>query len=465
MNSDYDPSINKSEYASAPPYESRGESEVREQSGDSTVMKRLLVGSLALVLICGGMFASFGAGMIFEREVVADQSETADETVVFSNAWEAVQENYVQEEAINDDAMLEAAIEGMLATLGDEGHTRYLTAAETEADRLRSQGVYVGVGIEVEEKEAGEGLVVNRVFPDSPAEGGGIEVGDIVVAADGEDITTLTQEEAIQRIRGPIGTRVKLTVTRPSTGEELIFDLERQEIEISAVTWTILENNIALISLEQFSRRSSDDMANALQAAKDAGAESIILDLRGNPGGFVREAELVASMFLPDDAPIFIRRTREGGEETSRAEPTDVEASDLPLVVLIDHTSASASEIVSGALKSQAEDATLVGETTVGTGTVLEQFELGDGSTIWLGVELWLTPEGEMIREQGIIPDITVSLADGQRQFRPDDRETEPPEVEDLEDDQLEYAIDLLEDGEAALLPPPAPSSPGPTAW
>jgi carboxyl-terminal processing protease len=414
------------------------------------------------VLAVGALVVSFGAGMVFQREVVADENGDAVEaTVPLYRAWDIVLENYVEESAINQDRMLEGAIEGMLSTLGDEGHTRYLTAEETEIDRQHSRGVYYGVGIQVREEED-EGLVVTRTFPGSAAEEEGVAPGDIVIAVNGEDVTAMPIDDIILLIRGPEGTRVTISVARPSTSEELEFDLERREIEVSAVSWKMLEDNVALLRLEQFSTRSGDDLARALSDAQAEGAEAVVLDLRGNPGGLVREAKRVASMFIPDDAPIYISRTRDGGEETHRAELEDAHIGDIPMVVLIDHSSASASEIVSGAIKAQDGSATVIGETTVGTGTVLRQYDLGDGSTIWLGVELWLTPEGQMIRDEGVTPDIVVPLAEGQQPYFPTADQPAPPASE-LNDDQLEYALDLL-DGTVGSAPFPAwqahPTSP-----
>ena len=430
----------------------------RPQQRSSAGRLGLALAAVAFMMIFG--VAAFGAGIVFERQVLADDDPSSNAPVaVFNRAWDIVQENYVVEEAIDEDRMLEGAIEGMLATLGDEGHTRYLTAEETALDRQSSRGVYYGVGIEVREVE-GQGLVVMRTFPTSSAEEEGVQRDDVIVAVDGENVTNTPTDEIVRRIRGPEGTRVQLTVFRPSANQEISFDLERREIKVSAVSWGMLENNIALLRLDQFSDRSGEDMAAALQAALDQGAQGVILDLRGNPGGLVREAREVASLFVPDDAPIFISRTRDGGEEVHRAERGDVYLDeDIPLVVLIDHTSASASEIVSGSIQSQAPNGTLVGETTVGTGTVLRQFELGDGSTIWLGVELWLTPEGQMIRGEGITPDIVVPLAEDQIPFVPDD-DLPPPPVSEINDDQIEFAFDLLT-GSSAQSSFPVPSGAG----
>ena len=463
MTPDYDRGAGEERLDSAPPAPVANQPPAASsQPYHHSFGKRVAIWVVTLGLAAVALTGAFGAGIVFERMVLAGSDNPSDAPVtVFDIAWDTVVDNYVEEEAINEDEMLEAAIEGMLSTLGDDGHTRFLTAEETELDRQSSRGVYQGVGIQVRDDEEA-GLVVTRVFPNSPALEEGVLPGDIVTAVDGEDIGDMPIDAIVALIRGPEGTTVELTVFRPSADSEMTFDLERREIEVSAVTWEMLDNNIALLKLTQFSQRAGEDLSNALQQAQDEGAGSIVLDLRGNPGGLVREAMQVASLFVPDDAPVYISRTRDGGEEIHRADQGDVYAGDLPLVVLVDQGTASASEIVSGSIQSETENATIVGERTVGTGTVLRRFELGDGSTIWLGVELWLTPEGDMIREQGISPDIMVPLAENQVPYDPVNLPNSGDD--EIDDDQLNFAIDLLLE-RTAYDPPTAPLQPAGAPW
>ena len=432
--------------------ESPAEPIVRPQPAPAPVQRqslksRVAVWTLSIGLAAISLGAAFAAGIAYERNVLAASGNSSEEPLaVFDEAWGKVIDNYVDEDAISEPLMLEHAIEGMLATLGDEGHTRYQTAEETARDRESTRGVYQGVGVQVRDDEE-DGLLITRVFPDSPAEEEGVLAGDIIVAVDGEDITELQLDEIIGMIRGPEGSRVDLTVLRPSIGEEVTFDLERREIELSAVTWEMLDDDVALLRLSQFSDRAGDDLKDALEEAQEEGAAGVILDLRGNPGGLVREAMEVASLFVPDEAPVYITQSRDGGEETHRAEQGSVFIGDLPLVVIVDGGTASASEIVSGSIQTEADNATIIGEQTVGTGTVLRRFDLADGSSMWLGIELWLTPEGEMIREDGISPDIIVPLAENQRPYEPVEPIDTRPET--IEDDQLNFAIDLLLQDEA----------------
>lgn len=423
---------------------------------------RLASIALVVLFVFSGMFAAFAGGMIFERSVVAQdpenelppaqvQSEPVD---TFSRAWQVVMDYYVDEPAINEQQMLNASIDAMLATLGDEGHTRYLTAEQTAQDRESSQGSYVGIGIQVEQTEENEYRVVTP-FEGSPAYEAGVMPGDVIVAVNGVEVGTQSMQDVINQIRGIEGTTVEVTFRVGTSGERVTHSLVRSRITISSVSWMMLDNRIALLRLSQFTTGSGDDLARALNEARRAGAEGVVLDLRNNPGGYVVEAMQVASMFVPDESVVFISQTRDGGRVEHLSEQESIHIGDLPFVVLINQGSASSSEIVSGAI-SAAGVSTVIGEVTSGTGTILNQFELGDGSTIWLGVELWLTPDGDMIRDDGIRPDVIVSLREGQFPFSIPPNHAEEP-VGELNDSQLEYAIRVLLNGEAGA----SISSPG----
>lgn len=408
---------------------------------------------LVVLFVFSGMFAAFAGGMVFERAIAspgdtpaAQEPANSAPTETFARAWEVVTSHYVDESSINEEAMLTGAIEGMLATLGDEGHTRFLTAEETRMDQESSQGSYVGIGVLVEATENDEYRVVTP-FEGSPAYDAGIMPGDIIVAVGGQDVADQTLQQVISQIRGEEGTTVEVSFTRSGTDGRITHTLTRSRITISSVSWVMLEDNIALLRLTQFTNGAGDDLARALREALDAGAEGVVFDLRNNPGGFIREAMQIASMFVPDNSVVYISETRDGGRVEHRADRGNTHIGDTPFVVLINQGSASSSEIVSGAIKS-AGVSTVIGEVTVGTGTVLNQFQLGDGSTIWLGVELWLTPEGDMIRSHGIRPDVIVSLEEGQMPFSVHPHvESEAPF--ELNDNQLEYAIRVLLSGQA----------------
>ncbi len=383
----------------------------------SKTAQRIILG----LVVVSFVFLAFAGGMVFQRLVVADDVEasTGGAPDTFDTAWDLVLNRYVDPSVIDEDAMLEAAIDGMLQTLQDEGHTRYMTAEESQSDRENLQGEYVGVGIQVNQRD--NDIVVVAPIDQSPAQEAGIMAGDILISIDGVDVTGQSVDEVVSQVRGEEGSQVTLAFLREGEPSPLTFTLTRRTIDVSSVAWTMLDDDIALIRLTQFSAGSGDDLAQALAEARADNAQGVILDLRNNPGGYISDAIQVGSMFVPEGETIFITQVRDGSQEehTATAQPQHV--GDLPLVVLINEGSASSSEIVSGAVKANNPNATVLGETTFGTGTVLSNFGLGDGSSLLLGTELWLTPDGKLIKNQGIRPDVVVGLPDGQFPFTPID--------------------------------------------
>jgi carboxyl-terminal processing protease len=229
--------------------------------------------------------------------------------------------------------------------------------------------------------------------------------------------------EIVERVKGPECTAVKLTVSRD--GDERGFDLRREEIDAPAVTWArVPDTDVAHVLLSSFSDDAAGELRDAFGEAREAGARRFVLDLRNNPGGRLDQAVEVAGFFLEPESVAYVRKDASGERE-----PIEVEGepglTDAPLVVLVSNGSASSSEIVAGALRDN-DRATVVGQTTFGTGTVLSEFELDDGSSILLGVAEWLTPDGDFIRETGIEPDVEVKLDEGTEPLRPRTFATSP---------------------------------------
>jgi carboxyl-terminal processing protease len=410
---------------------------------------RLATWLLGALLIFAGLFSAFAAGMITERSINgSSQAEAAEGGAPASidRAWDLVHSQYVDPSVIDDELMTEAAIDGMLETLKDEGHTRYLTPEEANAESESLSGEYIGVGIQVETTDE-DRIVVVAPIDDSPAQEAGVRPGDLLLSVDGRDITSMTVDTVLPMIRGEEGTQVTLAFEREGESQPLVFTLTRRKIESSAVSWTMLEGNIADIRLSQFSDGAGDDMEEAINEAKAAGATAFIFDLRNNPGGYIDEALHVGSLFVPEGSTIFQSQVRDGTRTPHNATTRGATTGDLPLVVLINEGSASSSEIVSGAIQEHNPHATVVGETTFGTGTVLSSFGLGDGSSLLLGTELWLTPDGTLIKNQGIRPDVLVGLPESQVPFVPvSGRE---PGAEEITENQLQYAIEVIESGQA----------------
>jgi carboxyl-terminal processing protease len=361
---------------------------------------------------------------------------------LFWDALDTIRQNYVGRDEITDQQITYGAIRGMVEALGDTGHSVFLTPEAVAAENESLGGSIVGIGVLLGERD--DRVVVISVISDGPADKAGIRSGDALVLVNGEPVAGLAPEEVAPKIRGEEGSTVNVTLERPSTGERLEFDIVREKLTFPAVTWTMVPGtNIALIRMVQFSTGAAAELESARDLAAAAGATSFVLDLRSNPGGFVDEAVDAASLFLRDKT-VYIRELADKQRipvETN----DDIAASDQPMVVLIDEGTASSAEILSAALES-AGRAQLVGDTTFGTGTVLLNFDLPDGSAIRLAVERWLTPDGDLIFGQGITPNEPVPMPIDEVPLDPTEvGHLDASQVPTMPDRQLRRAIDILQ--------------------
>jgi carboxyl-terminal processing protease len=357
-------------------------------------------------------------------------------------AWDTLHQQYVGRDQMSDTDLIYGAIDGMTQAIGDTGHTDFLTPAERAAQQDALSGSYVGIGVRIDVTEDGLPKIVG-VFDGSPAEAAGLVIDDVIVAVDGHEAAGSTIDEVAGWVRGEAGTSVKITVRHGATGPERTLTIVRADVPIHPVSWTMVPGTTtAFIRLDQFSSGAADDMVATLKTVREAGAERIVLDLRGNPGGYVNEAVGVASQFLTSGI-VYIERNAAGDETEHPVSPGGV-APDLPLVVLVNGDTASSSEIVSGALQDQ-HRAEIVGETTFGTGTVLGEFVLSDGSALRIGTTEWLTPDGREIWHQGIAPDVPVAMPTGVTPLSPDDvKGLTPAAVSSMTDAQLAKALELV---------------------
>jgi carboxyl-terminal processing protease len=350
---------------------------------------------------------------------------------VFWEALDLIQQKFVGRADVDPQTLTYGAIRGMVEALGDTGHSVFLTPEQAQAEQDALNRNVVGIGVVIGGKDGQ--IVITSVVPDSPAQQAGLKAGDVIVAVDGQSTAGMSPEELVANVRGDAGTSVTVTVQRPSTTETLDFTITRQTINFPSVSWTMVPGtDIALIRYSQFGAGSADELLAARDAALGAGATAIVLDLRGNPGGYVDEAVKSASQFMHDTV-VYISQNADGSEEPVKTQDS-IPSTDVPLVVLVDNNTASSSEIMSGALQA-AGRAPIVGETTFGTGTVLNAFELSDGSYVNLAIQRWLTPTGELIFGKGITPDDVVALG-------PDDVPIEPADLRDMSADQLASVTD-----------------------
>lgn len=361
------------------------------------------VGLVFILGIGGGYFAARWADDPYpcpqSREICASFQN-------FWKTWDLVNQHFVDPSALKSDQMIDGAIEGMLDSLGDQGHTRYLSAEVAKAEQESLDGRFEGIGAYIDVRD--EQPLIVQPIEGSPAQRAGLRPGDLILKVNGEDVMGVTIEQLRSKVRGPKGTTVTLTIRHQDETQSVDINVMREEINVPSVAWRMLPNNIAMVQLNQFASRSSDEMKKALSDAKSQGATAIILDLRNNPGGLVNELVGVASQFLPADTTVLLEQDR-NGERTPYKTDGGGAATDIPLVVLVNHNSASSAEILAGALKD-AGRAKVIGVATFGTATVLRTYNLDDGAQVRIGTTQWLTPKGDVVRGKGITPDETIDL-------------------------------------------------------
>lgn len=409
----------------------------RRRSTGRVIVALLLIATFVLGATAG-RFIPFGSNAGASGSNLADQPGygTLEET------WQLIHEQYVDIQGIDDQDLIYGAARGMVDALGDTGHSAFMDPEETKSFNAAQSGELIGIGVMLDYQDGWP--IVIAPISDSPAEAAGIQAGDLIVAVDDVATQDMTWPELSGRIRGEEGTDVKISVERPSTSEKLDFVITRARIELDPVAWTMLPDNIALVRLNEFSAGSSDQLKDALVAARDAGATSLILDLRNNPGGLVSEVIAVGSQFMPEGTVLFQQR-EQGTEPTSvLTVGNDGAWLDLPMRVLINRGSASAAEILSSSLAENGRAVT-IGEKTFGTGTVLTPFTLSDGSTALLGTSEWLTAEGHVIWKEGVEPIIALDLVSNAEIISFDDEQpTDQAALDEAKDEPLNRAIQDL---------------------
>ncbi len=357
-----------------------------------------------------------GAGLSFVVGVYADRrgSEPSALTRPQSGRTEAhrlldevvtrVRRDYV--EAVPDTKMEQAAVEGVIGSL--DPHSAFLTASEYDEMRVNTVGSYSGVGIEVSAQDGK--VVVVAPIEGSPAARAGVRAGDVILAVDGQAVTPTRLNETIDRMRGNVGSRVRLAIGRAGEPEPLLFDLQRSEVHVHTVRAEPMRGGYGYVRITQFSDSTPADLDTALAGLTAGGTHALrglVLDLRGNPGGVLEAAVGVADEFL--ESGVIVRA--EGRTPDARFEMDATSGDALggaPLVVLVDGGSASGSEIVAGALRDHGR-AALMGERTFGKGSVQTVIPLRDGQALKLTTSKYFTPSGASIHERGIQPDVVLA--------------------------------------------------------
>lgn len=348
----------------------------------------------------------------------AEQGGTPDDlTPKFAPFWEAwtlVHQEYV-DQPVDDQALAYGAIKGMLGALGD-AHTGYSTPAESKIMLSDASGELEGIGAEVD--TSGDYLKIIAPLPGSPAEQKGILAGDLIIEVNGEDIRGQDLFTVIGKVRGPAGTTVHLTIIREGETAPLEFDIVRAKIVIPSVESKMLDGGIAYVKINSFGDTTTSELKTQLKSLMSHSPKGVVLDLRGNPGGYRDTAVEVVSQFI-GKGTVLIQQYGDGREETFEAKSGGL-ATDVPLAVLIDKGSASASEIVAGAIQDY-KRGTLVGELSYGKGTVQDWRPLtGDQGMVRITIARWLTPDGRSINKKGITPDVEVTMTRADRDAKLD---------------------------------------------
>jgi carboxyl-terminal processing protease len=382
----------------------------------------LLLAALVVIAFWGGWFSHEFFGNSVNQSSQAKQYEQ-----LVQEAWSKIDQNYVSRNNIDYKKMAYSAINAMVDTLGDPGHSRFMDPETVQKENEQLSGKFTGIGIYLHQDKDTKELVITSPIPGSPAEKAGFKPNDVIVAIDGTNMKDKTIDDASKLIQGKEGTSVTLTIRRPGETQTREIKVTRAEIKVPNVMMHYdAESHIAYIQVVQFADGVSNQLRDQLSQAKTKGATKIILDLRDNPGGYLNEAVNMASLFLKDGSTVLLQQDSSGKQTPIKVNGNPVDTTS-PIVVLVNENSASAAEIVSGALQENGR-ATIIGKKTFGTGTVLEQFTLSDGSALYLGTQEWLTPKGHFIRQDpnkpgsgGITPDIVKDMPANSTKLTPND--------------------------------------------
>lgn len=339
--------------------------------------------------------------------------------------WTILTQDFVDPKSLDADKLSRGAVNGLLTALGD-AHTSYIDADNFRAEQTGIRGAYEGIGANVMSIDGA--LTVVAPLPGSPAEQAGIRPGDKILSVDGEGTQGMNLNDAVNKIKGPHGTKVTIGVLHEGEMSPVTIVITRAEIKTSSVILRMLPEGYAHLRITQFAQRTSSELITALRDIKSQNAKGIILDLRSNPGGLLDATVDVAGQFL--DGGIAGYQVDRYGKKDELRVPSNGQATTIPMVVLINSGSASGSELLSGALQDRGR-ALLIGTRSFGKGSVNHLRELSDGSALYVTIGRWLTPKGRQIEGNGLTPDIEVQLSED--------------DARNQRDSQLERALQTLQ--------------------
>ncbi|TYB33772.1 MAG: S41 family peptidase [Flexistipes sinusarabici] len=419
--------------------------------------KKLIPILFAFVIITASVFATFTVKI---TDVYAAKEESRYQNLeTLTDAINIIEKNYVED--VKMETLIQGAVKGMLSEL--DPHSSYLTPEMFKEFKVETKGEFGGLGITISIKD--NILTIISPIEDTPADKAGLQAGDKIIKIEGKPTTNITLEEAVDKLRGKPGTKVTITIFREGKDKPFDVTITRDIIKIKAVKSKVIDN-LGYIRLTQFKQEASKETSKALKKLEEQNVEGLILDLRNNPGGLLSEAVRVSSIFLPEDKTVVYTKDRDGTEKHLKTRDTEANEEKLPMVVLINEGSASASEIVSGALQDY-KRALVIGQTSFGKASVQTIIPMGNDSAIKITTARYYTPNGQSIQNVGIKPDImvkqgTVNYEDGHPILKESDLQNHlPSEISNsldnssdnttttdnktLENDlQLKFAVDML---------------------
>ena len=339
-------------------------------------------------------------------------------------AWQVLLRDFADSQHLDDNELAEGAIRGLVEALNDP-YTTYLNAEQYELSRTQLEGGFSGIGATITITEGQ--LTIVAPIAGTPAERAGIRPGDVILQIDGESTSELTLKEAQMKIRGKKGTQVRLLVAHPPEDTPVEIVITRDEIELPSVEWEMLPEHIAHITITNFSERTDSEFALALVDAQASGATGIILDLRYNPGGIVSAAVGVVSQFIEEG--IVLYALDNAGQRIEWQVQEAGNALEIPLIVLVNGHSASASEVVSGAIQDYGRGV-IMGSKTFGKGSMNRVNRLSNGGALYVTYARWFTPDGRQIDNEGITPDVEIEMTS--------------EDIENGRDPQLEKALEYF---------------------
>ncbi|MCL4425757.1 MAG: S41 family peptidase [Firmicutes bacterium] len=374
-----------------------------EEKRPTTFWSRKNVAIIAILLVLILSWAIYTGANYVQRSLAVLKNPQFSKLLT---VIDLVQKNYVDPDKVNLDSLLEGAMDGVVRALGDP-YSDYMTADEFKEMKIHLSGNFEGIGVTI----AVEGNLITVIAPikGTPAYKAGLKAGDRITKVDGRDIVGATPDQAAKLIRGPAGTPVVLTIVRKGEQMPQEITIVRAPIQVPSVDWAMLSDGIGYIYISNFNENTSKGLEQALKELRGQGMKGLLLDLRHDPGGYLDQAEYVAQLFVPQ-GPIVSTVDRQGNKKVTNS---NSKGFDLPLVVLVDGASASASEIVAGAIKDRGAGI-LVGTKTFGKGTVQNIITLNDGSGLKITTQKYLTPSGAFIHGKGIEPNLVVELSKGE---------------------------------------------------